>query len=236
MPRPKFNDYTFYKIVNINGDIDLCYVGSTANMKQRNKQHKQNSTNENIRDYNFKIYKTIREHGGWDEFKMIEIATQTHLTKRQAEQIEEIYRVELKANMNAQRCFQTEQQLKEYTKQYRIDNINKLLEYEKQYRIDNADKIKETSKNYRIDNVDKIKERDKQYRINNTDKIKETNKNYRIANAHILNEKQECNCGGRYTTTHKSRHLKSQKHLNYVKSLTENQVIVILSPENSPVL
>lgn len=224
MPRPKFNDYTFYKIVNINGDIDLCYVGSTANMKQRNKQHKQNSTNENSKDYNFKIYKTIREHGGWDEFKMIEIGTQTHLTKRQAEQIEEIYRVELKANMNAKRCFQTEQQLKEQKKQYYIDNIEKIKEQHKQYYIDNVEEIKEYKKQYRIDNSDKIKEDNKQYSIANAEKIKEYHKQYRIANVDILNEKHECNCGGRYTTTHKSKHLKTKMHQNYLKSFIVNHV------------
>ena len=43
---------------------------------------------------------------------MIEIGTAEQLTKRQAEQIEEEYRVELKANMNSQRCYVSRKDIK----------------------------------------------------------------------------------------------------------------------------
>ena len=140
MPRPEFNDYTFYKIVNINGDVDLCYVGSTCNMKQRRQQHKDTCSNENNKKYNVKLYQTIREHGGFIEFKMIEIGTAEQLTLTQARQIEEEFRVELKANMNTQMCFRPKSKGLEYSRQYRIDNDDKIKEREKQYRIDNYDK------------------------------------------------------------------------------------------------
>ena len=205
MPRPAINDYTFYKIVNINGDVDLCYVGSTGNMKHRRKSHKNNCYNETYREYNSKLYKTIREHGGWNEFKMIEIGTAEQLTHTQALQKEEEYRVELKANMNSNRCFQTEQQLKEYNISYRIDNADKL----KQKRIDNADKLKDYRKQYRIDNADKIKEKEKRYHADNADKIKERR-----------GMKETCECGSKYSHCNRSSHLKTKKHLNYVKSLT----------------
>jgi hypothetical protein len=65
MPKKVINDYVFYKIISISDDIDLCYVGSTANWKERQRQHKSICNNENSKLYNSKIYKTIRENGGW---------------------------------------------------------------------------------------------------------------------------------------------------------------------------
>jgi len=143
MPRPAINDYVFYKIVNVNGDVDLCYVGSTANWKQRKIQHKSDCCNPNSEKHNLKIYKTIRENGGWNEFKMIEIGRGEQLTLTQAHQKEEEYRVELEANMNTYKSFESMEDYKERKKFYRINNADKLKEYSKQYRIDNAYKIKE---------------------------------------------------------------------------------------------
>ena len=241
MPRPAINNYIFYKIVNINGDIDLCYVGSTCNWKQRHQQHKVTCNCEKYNNYNCKLYKTIREHGGWNEFRMIEIARVEQLTLTQARQKEEEYRIELKANMNTLKCFSSKEEKMEYkhnwyvdnfeknkerNKQHRADNADSKREYDKQYRIDNADKKREYHKQYAIDNADKIN----QWRIDNADRKKEVWKQYRINNADKIKEKrcikQTCECGGRHTHGHLSAHLKTKMHQNYLKSLTENQVIV----------
>ena len=113
MPRKEINDYTFYKIVCLDKDLDLCYVGSTANWKQRAIAHKYNATSEKSSQYNIKLYQTIRENGGWDNFKMIQLGTREQLKKREAEAIEEDYRQELKAVMNTIKCYKTEQERKE---------------------------------------------------------------------------------------------------------------------------
>ena len=65
-----------------------------------------------------------------------------------------------------------------------------------------------TRKEYRVDNIDKIQQYKKQYQIDNKEKIQQHQ-----------NEKHECVCGGNYTTTHKSHHIKSLKHLNYFNSI-----------------
>jgi len=116
MPRKEINDYTFYKIININGDVSLCYVGSTVNMKERTRSHKKNCKNPNMPNYHLKVYQTIREHGGWDEFKMIEIGTAEQLTLTEARIIEERYRVELCAELNMLKCHITEEERKERNK------------------------------------------------------------------------------------------------------------------------
>ena len=145
MPKKEINDYIFYKIVCISDDIDLCYIGSTANWKSRNHNHKYNCINENSKKYNTKIYKTIRENGSWDNFKMIQLGTREQLTKRQAEQVEEEYRVELKANMNSRRCFITEEQKleqkKDCDKKYYEENVDKIIEKTSKFYVENKDKI-----------------------------------------------------------------------------------------------
>ena len=46
-------------------------------------------------------------------------------------------------------------------------------------------------------------------------------KQYRIDNKIYINAKFSCSCGGRFTTAHKARHLKSKKHIKHLQSLSE---------------
>tara|TARA_R100000951_G_scaffold443_1_gene2076 strand:- start:230 stop:688 length:459 start_codon:yes stop_codon:yes gene_type:complete len=152
MPKKIINDYIFYKIICLDDSCELCYVGSTVNWKARVYKHKFNSTNENSTKYNTKLYKTIRANGEWHNFKMIEIGTAEQLTKRQAEQIEEEYRVELKANMNSQRCYVSNEDVliykREQSKERYKNNRDKILEQHKQRYKNNRDKILEQPKKY----------------------------------------------------------------------------------------
>jgi len=49
---------------------------------------------------------------------------------------------------------------------------------------------------------------------------KESNKEYYEKNKEKLNEKIDCECGGKYIHQHKSRHMKSKKHINYIEKTT----------------
>ena len=48
---------------------------------------------------------------------------------------------------------------------------------------------------------------------------KESVKAYNDTNKDEINEKFDCECGGKYTHAHKSRHIKSTIHLNYLETL-----------------
>tara|TARA_R110002096_G_scaffold86430_1_gene198866 strand:- start:8 stop:586 length:579 start_codon:yes stop_codon:yes gene_type:complete len=192
MPRPAINDYTFYKIVNINGDIDLCYVGSTANFKQRQIGHKYDCNNVNGVKYNRNVYKTIRKHGGWEEFKMVEVGYAEQLTSSQARVIEERYRVELKAELNSIKCFNTPEEKKEY-----LDN--------------NKEKRSEYSKEYREINKDKVREHKKEYYEANKEKINEK-----------LKEKITCECGCIVRKNGLPRHKRSPKHIDFINNISNN--------------
>ena len=116
------NDYFFYKLVCLTQDLDLCYVGSTCNWRSRKSSHKSCCNNPNSKKYNNKKYQMIRDNGGWDNFKMIQIGFREQLTLRQAEGIEEEYRVELRANMNSIKCSSGCETRQEYFANYHQEN------------------------------------------------------------------------------------------------------------------
>ena len=192
MPKKLINDYIFYKIVCVSDDIDLCYVGSTANWKERQRSHKSDCNNENKSNYNSKIYNTIRANGGWENFMMVQVGTREQLTKREAEQIEEQYRQELKANLNSKKCFTTDEQKREIEK---IRHQN--------YREVNKYKMKETQQNYYNDNKVELLKKSKLYREQNKDKINEKTL-----------EKVKCDCGCEISKINLLRHQKSPKHID----------------------
>tara|TARA_R110000782_G_scaffold12804_1_gene37982 strand:- start:336 stop:920 length:585 start_codon:yes stop_codon:yes gene_type:complete len=179
MPRFAISDYIFYKLACLDSSIDLRYVGSTANWKQRKRSHKSNCNNENGKKYNYKVYTLIRANGGWDNFKMIEIGKQEQITLREAEYIEEKYRVELNATMNDRRCFLTEEQKKELYE----NNKEQKQEYNKEWRENNPEHIKEYHKKYAQTETGKAKQAlaNKKYAQTETAKTKHaaTQRNYR---------------------------------------------------------
>ena len=159
MPRKLINNYTFYKIVCLDNSVELRYVGSTADFNKRKSTHKHDCNNEKRPAYNTKVYTSIRDNGGWSNFKMIEIGKQDQLTLRQAEQIEEKYRVELNADMNGRRCFLTEEEKQEQKK-----------ECNKEWRENNKEQHKENNKEWYKKNKEHLKA------YNQTDKAKASQK------------------------------------------------------------
>ena len=57
-----------YKIVCKDEELDYIYVGHTTNWTKRKNQHKNMSLTSTV-----KLYQTIRDNGGWDNFKMLQI-------------------------------------------------------------------------------------------------------------------------------------------------------------------
>ena len=190
MTTPK--NYIFYKIYC--HDNDYIYVGSTCNFNNRKRQHKQNTNLDNKKN-NFKVYKTIRENGGWENWKMIQIGTREQITKRQAEQIEEEYILQLKAELNDKRAYLSEQVKKE---QKAISD--------KKYRESEKGKASQ----------EKRKDYFTQY--NNSEETKERKHEWYLANKERTLSKQAeryvCSCGKEVTIGKKARHEKTQFHID----------------------
>ena len=218
MVKKTINDYTFYKIINVNSDVDLCYVGSTANMIERVRDHKNNCKNPNGAKYNLKVYKTIRQHGGWDEFRMIPIGYAKQLTLTEAHVIEEKYRVELCADLNTLRCHITEEQRKERDAlikvNYRQNNKELVRQQDKLSYERNKYQKCEQKKVYYQNNKEALNEQIKVYRQNNKDKIKARK-----------SEKITCVCGCVICHGDKARHCKSKKHIDLMNNKNNIEVI-----------
>jgi hypothetical protein len=54
-------------------DKVVHYVGSTSNFNSRKSKHKYCCNTENVKNYNFDIYKYIRDHGGFMTIDIIPI-------------------------------------------------------------------------------------------------------------------------------------------------------------------
>ena len=197
------NDYTFYKIINVNCDVELCYVGSTVDMKQRVSAHKSNTNNPNCPKHHLKVYKTIREHGGWDEFRMIPIGYAEQLTLTEAHVIEEKYRVELCADLNTLRCHITEEQHKQTRKLHK-----------KVYNEKNKEAITEYKRVYRQNNKELIREQEKLSNERRKDK-----------KAAWKSKKITCDCGCVISHGSKTVHCKSKKHINLMNNKNNIELI-----------
>ena len=99
---PKKNiDYSntiIYKIYCKDECITDIYVGHTTNFIQRKSTHKVACNNQNN---DFKIYKIIRENGGWTNWDMIEIAKYNCKDSTEARIKENEHYNQLKATLNS---------------------------------------------------------------------------------------------------------------------------------------
>tara|TARA_R110002153_G_C13112067_1_gene477773 strand:+ start:58 stop:750 length:693 start_codon:yes stop_codon:yes gene_type:complete len=70
---PDYSKSLIYKICCKDISVREMYIGSTTNHYKRTATHKCNCNNETGEKYNLKVYKFIREHGGWDNWEMVEL-------------------------------------------------------------------------------------------------------------------------------------------------------------------
>ena len=66
-----YSNTIIYKIICKDPSITDLYIGHTTNFTQRKYYHKQTCGNINSTYYNLKLYKKIREHGNWSNWKML---------------------------------------------------------------------------------------------------------------------------------------------------------------------
>ena len=112
----------------------------------------------------------------------------------------------------------------EQRERYYIENnecLNRIIpsRTSKERYQDNREQRLKNMKQYRELNKERLAERKKQYHQDNREKILEYKKQYRELNKEKLNQKHNCQCGGRFTYRTKSIHCKSKKHMKFIESL-----------------
>jgi len=160
-------------------NIKDIYVGSTTNKNRRKQQHKRNCNDENDKEkYNMRVYKFIRETGGFDNWSLILVEKYPCNSKQELEMRERYWMEQLHSTLNSKSVTSYQhlwfEDRCEYYKKYTEENKNHLREHRKEYRK---------------------------------------------LNEEYLKKQTICECGGHYTTTHLARHLKTNRHLEYISSL-----------------
>lgn len=200
MPRTK-TDYSktvIYVIKCKDDNITEEYIGSTTHFIERKCHHKGACNNEKNKDYNLKIYKFIRENGGWKNWIMLEVEKYPCQDKNEAHKREEEIRIDRKAKLNSRKAFGAETR-EEYQKLYREENKEYFKEYRKIYYEENKEEIKEQSKKYREEHKEELNKLYKNWREKNNDKIKEQKKQWD-------NKEFTCKCGWIGTNNNKRYH------------------------------
>jgi hypothetical protein len=93
-----YSNTIIYKIYCKDSNVNEIYVGHTTNFIKRKYSHKIES---NRLKNQLKIYSTIRQNGGWDNWDMVEIAKYNCKDKTEARIKEQKHFEELKANLNS---------------------------------------------------------------------------------------------------------------------------------------
>jgi len=195
-----------YKLCCNDINIKDIYVGHSTDFKSRNQDHKKCCNNSNSKKYNAYKYQFIREHGGYENWKMIKLYDFPCKSKREAEAQEDKTMQELNATLNKNRAYTTKE-----------DRIEYMIEY----RNNNKKDIKEKTKEYYENNKDIINQHNKEYRENNKEYIKKYNQKY---NEKLKNEKVKCEfCFCVLTKYTLKRHQKSMKCLKFQKCIIDDE-------------
>jgi len=147
-------DYTnssIYKLCCRDTDITDCYVGSTTNFRSRKYQHKNSCNNENLKDYNLKVYQFIREHGNWENWDMVLIekvnvndGNELHKEERKwIEQLNATLNCQLPTRTRKEWCEDNREYNNKKSKEWRENNKGYHLKKSKEWHENNKQKYKE---------------------------------------------------------------------------------------------
>lgn len=170
-----YENTIMYKIVCNDITINDLYVGQTRDFTNRKYLHKKACNKQYSNSYNLKIYKFIRDNGGWDNWSMVEIERFKCKDLNEATVRERYWFESLKATLNTQTPSQTKNEYQKLNK----DKINK---QKKEYLLLNKDKRKEY--------WEANKEKWQQYRLLNKEKRAAQHKQYVILNRDRINAKR----------------------------------------------
>ena len=125
-----------YKWVCDDLNVEDSYVGSSTNFNERKRLHKYRCTKVDNPKYEYPLYKTMREKGGFENWTMVLIEKFKCEDKHSLEARERFFIEQLKPTLNQRIPTRTD-------KEYRDDNKETLSEKSKIYRTQNKEKIQQ---------------------------------------------------------------------------------------------
>ena len=163
---PNYQNAMIYKLCCNDLNITDIYIGSTVCFRKRKWQHKHSCNNINDKNYNLKLYKFIRDNGGFENWDMVLVANTPCNSKLQLSKHERHYYEKLNATLNSYCPGRTKKEWLEKNK-----DIIKIKE--KKYVEANKEIIKIKKKEYYKANKEIKKIKSKIYYHQNKIKIKE---------------------------------------------------------------
>jgi hypothetical protein len=152
MPRVPI-DYAntiIYKIVCNDLSITDCYVGHTTDFVRRKSCHKYICKNEKDEKHNLKIYKAIRDNGGWTNWCMITIEKYPCKDVYEACIRERYYYEQLNSNLNM--VFPQRNK-----KEYYVANREQIISNTHIYADSHKNEISQRNKLYKVLNKEQLK-------------------------------------------------------------------------------
>jgi hypothetical protein len=207
-----YSETIIYKIACKNLSIIDIYVGHTTSFKDRKKSHKQSCKNNKS-----KLYRMIRENGGWENWEMIEIEKYSCNDVNEAKKRERYWYEKLNAKLNTIIPILELNEILEKRQIshsiYRQEHLEELKEYMKNYHIQKMDE----NPNYGKENYQKNREKSLLNKKIYRQKMLEENSNfdkdrYQKYKENKL-EKYTCSCGIILGKNAKSAHEKTKKHI-----------------------
>lgn len=219
------DNYVMYKLSPKNKDLKYCYIGHTNNFVFRKRQHYLPCIDLNHSKSHLLLYETIRQHGGWDEWEMVELEKFNGKTKLEARIREQELIHEHGANLNMLKAYISEEERKlvkkQITQKYREENKELLKEQTKKYKEDHKDIIAEQMKKYRAQHKEEIYAKTKEYREKNKEKHQQWQKEWVEKNKEILKEKRKLK-----NAELKAEKLKQQALLEQTPEWQEQQKLI----------
>ena len=96
-----YSNTVFYKIYCKDTNIDDVYIGHTVNFVNRKYSHKNACNKTDDPNHHLKVYKIIREHGGWNNWKMDMIGFKNCKDRSEACIVEQEYVDSYKSSLNS---------------------------------------------------------------------------------------------------------------------------------------
>ena len=114
-----YSKCVIYKITCKNPEIKSIYVGHTFNLHKRSAEHKSNCYNQNNNQYNSKLYTSIRNNGGFNNWTIEVVENYIDCNSLDdARSRERYWCEELNANLNKNKPIILDYELKEKIKIY----------------------------------------------------------------------------------------------------------------------
>jgi len=149
---PDYTKALIYKIFKMIDDKEFCYVGSTTNLVKRKNLHYSQSFHKNS-----KLYKMIRENGGFKTWTMEKVKDFPCECKLQL-RIEEEKCIKELSNLNMICAFITKEEARAKQLQYGREKYANNEEYKKS-QIDNANNRYANDEIYRANTIHRAKQR-----------------------------------------------------------------------------